>query len=99
MNIFVQNNIFFSNDNIINQNNKISKEDSNSEENNQRNSISTNETFENGFVSDDEINFHQDFFPKNNRIRFTDFLVKDWESKIKLCLKAVKKKILKGKNL
>ena len=100
MNILSENNIFYINDNTtINNSNKIIKEDSNLEENNQRNSISTNETLENGFNSDDEINFHQDFFPKSKIFKFTDFLVNDWENKIKVHLTKIKKDLLKDQNL
>ena len=48
-----------------------------------RTSISTNETYENEFDSEDEIDFNQDFFPKPKLIKFTDCLVDDWEEKIK----------------
>ena len=48
-----------------------------------RNSISTNETNENEFDSEDEIDFNQDFFPQPKIIKFTDYLVENWEEKIK----------------
>ena len=75
-----KNNFFF--DNKSNPNNLI-KEKIIFEPKTHRNSISTNETYENEFYSDDEVDFNQDFFPKNKKIKFTDFLVDDWEEKIK----------------
>ena len=30
------------------------------------------------------MDFNQDFFPKNKKIKFTDMLVDNWENKIKL---------------
>ena len=74
-------NFFFVKDNFI-DNNKFNKEEFKLGENNHRNSVSTEETFENDFISDDEIDFHQDFFPKNDAIKFTDLLVDDWKDKI-----------------
>ena len=50
---------------------------------NQRNSISTNETFENEIYSDNDIDFNQDFFPKPKTFKFTDMLIHNWENKIK----------------
>ena len=75
-----KNNFFF--DNKSNPNNII-KEKIIFEPKTLRNSISTNETYENEYYSDDEVDFNQDFFPKNKKIKFTDFLVDDWEEKIK----------------
>ena len=75
-----KNNFFF--DNKSNPNNII-KEKIIFEPKTLRNSISTNETYENEYFSDDEVDFNQDFFPKNKKIKFTDFLVDDWEEKIK----------------
>ena len=75
-----KNNFFF--DNKSNPNNII-KEKIIFEPKTLRNSISTNETYENEYYSDDEVDFNQDFFPQNKKIKFTDFLVDDWEEKIK----------------
>ena len=75
-----KNNFFF--DNKSNPNNII-KEKIIFEPKTHRNSISTNETYENEFYSDDEVDFNQDFFPQSKKIKFTDFLVDDWEEKIK----------------
>ena len=75
-----KNNFFF--DNKSNPNNII-KEKIIFEPKTHRNSISTNETCENEFYSDDEVDFNQDFFPQSKKIKFTDFLVDDWEEKIK----------------
>ena len=76
-----KNNFFF--DNKSNTNNII-KEKIIFEPKTLRNSISTNETYENEYYSDDEVDFNQDFFPQNKKIKFTDFLVDDWEEKIKI---------------
>ena len=48
-----------------------------SEEKNIRNSISTNETYENtnDNDSDNEIDFNKDFFQQNKKFKFTDTLV------------------------
>ena len=75
-----KNNFFF--DNKSNPNNII-KEKIIFEPKTLRNSISTNETYENEYYSDDEVDFNQDFFPQNKKIKFTDFLVDNWEEKIK----------------
>ena len=75
-----KNNFFF--DNKSNPNNII-KEKIIFEPKTLRNSISTNETYENEYYSDDEVDFNQDFFPQSKKIKFTDFLVDDWEEKIK----------------
>ena len=75
-----KNNFFF--DNKSNPNNII-KEKIIFEPKTHRNSISTNETYENEFYSDDEVDFNQDFFPQSKKIKFTDFLVDNWEEKIK----------------
>lgn len=66
-----KNNFFF--DNKSNPNNII-KEKIIFEPKTLRNSISTNETYENEYYSDDEVDFNQDFFPQNKKIKFTDFL-------------------------
>ena len=81
-----QNNFFFVNDNIIKNNSTIDKEKINSEENTRSLSFSTNTTFENDFVSDEDIDFNRDFFPKSKALKFTDFLSDNWELKIKLLL-------------
>ena len=94
MSILNQDNLFFVNENIIDMNNKISKEELNLEDNIHRNSISTNATFENEFQSDEEIDFNQDFFPQNKSIKFTDFLVNNWEKKIKVYLTKIKHQFL-----
>ena len=48
-----------------------------SEEKNIRNSISTNETYENTNDNylDNEIDFNKDFFQQNKKFKFTDTLV------------------------
>ena len=80
------NNFFFVNQNIIDNSNKANKEELNLEENTRSQSISTNTTLENEIFSDEEIDFNQDFFPQNKFIKFTDFLVDNWEFKIKMYL-------------
>ena len=80
------NNFFFVNQNIIDNSNKANKEELNLEENTSSQSISTNTTLENEIFSDEEIDFNQDFFPQNKVIKFTDFLVDNWEFKIKMYL-------------
>ena len=96
MSLLNQDNLFFVNENIIDNNNyKINKEELSIEENIHRNSFSTNATFENDFQSDEEIDFNQDFFPKNKPIKFTDFLVDNWEQKIKIHLIKIKQLFLK----
>jgi len=97
MSILSQNkdNSFFIKCNIT-DNNIFNKEKFNLEENNNRNnSISTNETFEN----DEEIDFNQDFFPKRATFKFTDFLVDNWEQKIKLYLDKINEQMTKIKNI
>ena len=82
-----KNNFFFVNDIGTNENNSIiNKEKLNSEENTFGHSFSTNATFENDFGSDEEIDFNQDFFPQKKAIKFTDFLVDNWQSTIKMLL-------------
>ena len=77
----VKNNFFFVNNCKYN----LPKEKIILEPNGNRNSISTNETFENELNSENEdMDFNQDFFPKNKKIKFTDMLVDNWENKIKL---------------
>ena len=93
-----KNNFFFVNDSIIDTNNKINKEKINSEENTRSSSISTNTTFENDLFSNEEIDFNQDFFPQNKSIKFTDFLVDDWELKIKNYILKLNQQIIKMKN-
>ncbi len=87
------NNIFFVNNNIIDFNNKLNKEIK-FDKIGRTNSISTNATFENDFSSDEEIDFNQDFFPQNKTIKFTNFLVDNWELKIKSYLININKKLL-----
>ena len=88
------NEFFFVNDNIFN------KEKINLEENfNKNNSFSTNETLENAILSDEEIDFNQDFFPKNKTIKFTDFLVDNWEFKIKQIYEKINQQLLKIKKI
>ena len=67
----------------------------NIEENTRTNSISTNETIENDFISEQEIDFNQDFFPQNKSIKFTDFLVDNWEYKVKIYLSKINKQLIK----
>ena len=92
------NNFFFVNQNIIDNSNKANKEKLNLEENTRNQSISTNETLENEIFSDEEIDFNQDFFPQNKPIKFTDFLVDDWELKIKNYILKLNQQIKKKKN-
>jgi len=94
MSILNQDNLFFVNENIIDNNNKFNKEELNLEDNIRRNSISTNATFENDIQSDEEIDFNQDFFPQNKSIKFTDFLVDNWDQKIKVYLTKIKQQFL-----
>ena len=91
-----KNNFFF--DNKSNPNNII-KEKIIFEPKTHRNSISTNETYENEFYSDDEVDFNQDFFPQSKKIKFTDFLVDDWEEKIKNFRDEVIKSFNNNKNI
>ena len=82
----VKNNFFFANNYECN----LLKEKIILESNVHRNSISTNETFENEINSENEnIDFNQDFFPKNKKIKFTDMLVDNWEDKIKMLFKNI----------
>ena len=74
------NNCFFVEENNNDNNNQFGKKDLKNE-NARSYSFSTNETLEN-----DEIDFNQDFFPKNRTIKFTDFLIDNWEIKIKIYL-------------
>ena len=91
-----KNNFFF--DNKSNPNNII-KEKIIFEPKTHRNSISTNETYENEFYSDDEVDFNQDFFPQSKKIKFTDFLADDWEEKIKNFRDEVIKSFNNNKNI
>ena len=80
----IKNNFFFVNNCEYN----FTKEKIILESNEHRNSISTNETFENEINSENEdIDFNQDFFPKNKKIKFTDMLIDNWENKIKMIYK------------
>ena len=89
MSVLNNNSIFFE-DNISDNNNQINKKELNSEENTRTFSISTTETLE-----DNEIDFNQDFFPKNKTIKFTDFLVDNWEIKIKKYLTKINQHLSK----
>ena len=82
MNISNENIFFVKENNIINNN--FNKENFKLSENTQRNSsISTEATFENDFLyQGDEIDFHQDFFPRYTTIKFTDSLVDNWRERI-----------------
>ena len=73
------------------------KEKTISEEKNIRNSISTNETYENtnDNDSDNEIDFNKDFFPQNKKFKLTDILVDNWEDNIKLIYEEVIKDLNK----
>ena len=90
-----ENNFFFDK----NCENKISKEKIISEEKNQRTSVSTNETFEFEFCSDDEIDFNFDFFPKKTTLKFTDMLVDNWKEKIKIVRDDIIKNLINEKNI
>ncbi len=77
-----KNNFFFVNDYKYN----INKEKIILDQNRHRNSISTNETYENDFdqeESDEDIDFNQDFFPQIKKIKLTELLVDDWKETIK----------------
>ena len=78
-----KNDFFFVENKNIENNNKCNKEELNSDKNIRSYSFSTNET---DFLSDDDIDFNQDFFPKIKTIKFTDFLVDNWDLKIKMHL-------------
>ena len=91
-------NFFFVKDNIIDSN-RFNKEEFKLGENNPRNSVSTEETFENDLMSDEEIDFHQDFFPKNDTIKFTDLLVDDWKVKIQQLYERIYQNISRIKNI
>ena len=100
MSVLYQNipNLFFVNDNLIDSS-KFNKEELILGENNHRNSVSTEETFENDLMSDEEIDFHQDFFPKNDAIKFTDLLVDDWKDKIQQFYERIYQNISRIKNI
>ena len=79
-----KNNFFFANDCKYN----INKEKIILEQNRHRNSISTNETYENDFEledndNDEDMDFNQDFFPQIKKIQLTELLVDDWKESIK----------------
>ncbi len=77
----VKNNFFFVNNCKYN----LPKEKIILEQNGNRNSISTNETFENELNSENEdMDFNQDFFPQNKKIKITDSLIDNWKEKIKI---------------
>ena len=90
MSVLNNNNSILVEDNISDNNNQINKKELNSEENTRTFSISTTETLE-----DNEIDFNQDFFPKNKTIKFTDFLVDNWEIKIKKYLTKINQHLSK----
>ena len=90
MSVLNNNNSIFVEDNISDNNNQINKKELNSEENTRTFSISTTETLE-----DNEIDFNQDFFPKNKTIKFTDFLVDNWKIKIKKYLTKINQHLSK----
>ena len=99
MNISNTNDIVFVDKNIIENNIKFNKEDLNPDENTRSYSISTTATFENDFLSEDEIDFNQDFFPKMKTIKLTDYLVDNWELKIKMYLTSKKLSLKKNLNI
>ena len=90
-----KNNFFF--DNNCKVNNNISKEKIILDEKNHRTSISTNETFENDFCSDEEFDFNYDFFPKKKTFKFTDMLVENWKERIQIIKSDVISKLINGK--
>ena len=89
----------FGDNNIVENNIKFNKEELNSEETTRSYSISTTATFENDFLSEDEIDFNQDFFPKMKTIKLTDCLVDNWELKIKMYLASKKLSLIKSLNI
>ena len=82
---------FVNNSNI----DKLNKEESYIEDYAYRNSISTNGTFESDFLSDKDIDFNQDFFPKNKTFKLTDHLVDGWENNINIYFDKVRENLLK----
>ena len=80
--------------------NKFNKENLNSCENTHRNSsISTEATFENDFsYQEEEIDFHQDFFPGYTTIKFTDLLVDNWRERIQIFYNNIFRCLSKVKN-
>ena len=95
MSLSNKDNFFFVDKDIIKANNKINKEKLNSEENTRSYSFSTTET---DMLSDDDIDFNQDFFPKIKTIKFTDFLADNWENKIKMYMLKKNNQLSKTKN-
>ena len=95
MSLSNNNNFFFVDKDIIKTNNTINKEKLNSEENTRSYSFSTTET---DMLSDDDIDFNQDFFPKIKTIKFTDFLADNWENKIKMYMIKKNNQLSKTKN-
>ena len=69
------------------------------EKNNHRTSISTNETFENDFCSDEEFDFNYDFFPKKKTIKFTEMLVDNWKERIEIIKNDVISNLINGNNI
>ena len=101
MNISNENVFFVKDDDIINT--KFNKENYNICENNLRtSSISIETTFENEndlVYQGKEIDFHQDFFPRYNTIKFTDLLVDNWKERIKIFYNNIIQCLSKVKNL
>ena len=95
MSLSNKDNFFFVDKDIIKTNNTINKEKLNSEENTRSYSFSTTETY---MLSDDDIDFNQDFFPKIKTIKFTDFLADNWENKIKMYMLKKNNQLSKTKN-
>ena len=95
MSLSNNNNFFFVDKDIIKTNNTINKEKLNSEENTRSYSFNTTET---DMLSDDDIDFNQDFFPKIKTIKFTDFLADNWENKIKMYMLKKNNQLSKTKN-
>ena len=95
MSLSNKDNFFFVDKDIIKANNTINKEKLNSEENTRSYSFSTTET---DMLSDDDIDFNQDFFPKIKTIKFTDFLADNWENKIKMYMLKKNNQLSKTKN-
>ena len=95
MSLSNKDNFFFVDKDIIKTNNTINKEKLNSEENTRSYSFSTTET---DMLSDDDIDFNQDFFPKIKTIKFTDFLADNWENKIKMYMIKKNNQLSKTKN-
>ena len=89
-----KNNFFFAN----NCKNNLHKEKIILDQKSHRNSISTNETFENDFLSEDEedIDFNQDFFPQTKKIIFSEMLIDNWKDKIDLFKENIRNRMIKS---